>query len=726
MTSWRPKGPPVDPRPHWHGASQPRIRRSVFWEGAQCLIPCPTVTTSEAPGDRCSKVLVVDDDPEIVEVMVECLSLAGYQVLAAHDGPEALRIFEREHPALIITDLVMPGMNGSEVARAVKAVAPQTEILIVTGHSTMASAIDALRQGVFDYFTKPLHLAELEVRVKQALEHYRLVEENRALVQRLEERLQAQTEELSASQRRTLAVFNSIVDSLVIVNREFTILDANEGAATLSGVPARQLVGRKCYRELFAREEICPDCPVLATFGTGEPVSVSMQRQDRGGSRDRRAVEVHSYPLISGAGAIREAVEHIRDVTEYRRAEEERLALRAQRDQDDAMRVIGRLAGGVAHDFNNQLTVIKGCAQFLLEAMPADDPNREDAERISATVDRGARLVRQLLAFSRKQKIQPRPLSLADLVNEMVEMFRPLLGEQVLLRVPEAPGLWRVRADPGQIEQVIMNLVVNARDAMMAPGERFPTGALTVEMANVELGEGAFRPAVERVTPGQYVMLAVSDTGSGMTPEVKGQIFEPFFTTKEPGSGTGLGLSTVFGIVKQHRGYIFCESEPGQGSTFRVYVPRDAEEGEALAEELAASAPSGRPRGEAVTALVAEDDGDVREIARRGLEASGFRVYTAEGVEEALAVAARAPGPIHLLVTDMVMPGGTGEVLARRLRATFPALEVLFISAYFDDAFPDLEAQGGFFLQKPFGPQELARKALEVLGGWAPGHVGLA
>src|SRR3972149_5573269 len=278
------------------------------------------------PGDRYSKVLVVDDEPDVLDVMVERLALAGYHVLPARNGQEALRIFEREHPALIITDISMPGMDGLELAKTVKALSPQTEVLIVTGHSTMASAMDALRHGVFDYLLKPLSLGGLELSVKRALERSRLVGENRALVRKLEDRIQVQTEALSASQRRPLAVFNSIADSVVIVNREFTILDANEGAAALSGVPAAELVGRKCHRQLLAREEICPDCPVRVTFDTGRAVSVSMEREARVGSQDRRDVEVRSYALISGAGAIGEAVEHIRDVTDYRRAEKEGLA----------------------------------------------------------------------------------------------------------------------------------------------------------------------------------------------------------------------------------------------------------------------------------------------------------------------------------------------------------------------------------------------------------------
>ncbi|MEK7701970.1 MAG: response regulator, partial [candidate division NC10 bacterium] len=326
-------------------------------EGGLSAVGREAGSVSEGPGDRDPKILVVDDEQELLDVMVEWISQAGYRVLSARSGREALKIFDQEHPELMITDLSMPKMSGLELIEAVRAISPETEILILTGQSSVASAIDALHQGVFDYLTKPLNFAELQWSMQRALERARLVEQNRMLVRRLQERVQVSMEELSASQRRTLAVFNSIADSLLIVNREFTIVSANEGAATLSGVPARQLIGRKCHRELFAREEICADCPVLTTFAAGGFRSVSMQQEDRVGGGGQREFEVRSYPLLSETGATHEAVEHIRDVTEHKRAEEERLALRAQSEQDDAMRMVGRLAAGVAHDFNNQLTV---------------------------------------------------------------------------------------------------------------------------------------------------------------------------------------------------------------------------------------------------------------------------------------------------------------------------------------------------------------------------------
>ena len=427
-------------------------------------------------------------------------------------------------------------------------------------------------------------------------------------------------------------------------------------------------------------------------------------------------VAISISPIKDNNGLIIGTATIMREITERKRAEQNRRQLEAQLREAQKMEAIGTLAGGVAHDFNNQLTVIKGCVQFLLEAMPADDPGREDAERINATVDKGARLIRQLMAFSRKQKIEPRPLSLADLVNEMAAIFGPLLSERISFRVRMPPGLWRVRADPGQIEQLIMNLAVNARDAMTVTEGFSPAGTLTLEIANVELDEASIRSFGETVPPGPYVMLAVSDTGCGMTSEVKRRIFEPFFTTKEPGKGTGLGLSTVFGMVKQHGGHITCESEPGQGSTFRVYLPRNEEEA-APADALTLTAtPGPPPRGETVTALIAEDDENVREIVRRGLEASGYQVHVAADPEEALAVASAIRGPIHLLVTDVVMAGGGGQNLAERLRAIIPALKVLFISGYFDDTPTGPEMLNTFFLQKPFSPDDLAQKASEVLG----------
>ncbi len=672
-------------------------------------------SVSEAPPARGPTVLVADDESAVLEFLTEAISGAGYRVFSARTGQEALQTFRTEHPELIITDLDMPGMNGLELIEAVKAVSPETEILILTAHSGVDSAIHALRQGVFDYLVKPVALAELEWSVKRALERSRLVAENRVLLRRLQERVQVQEKEVSASQQRTLAVFNSVADSLLIVNREFTISEANEAAAMLTGVLARELVGRKCYRELFAREGICPDCPVLTTLDTGSRASVPMAREDPGGSR--QDLEVTSYPLVAETGVIHEAVEHIRDVTASKRAEAERLALRAQADRGDAMRMIGRLAAGIAHDVNNQLTVIKGCVQFLLEAMSPNNPYRGDAERINTTVDRGAKLVRQLLAFSRRQDMQSRPVSLPELIDGMLPTFRRILGERCHLRVRVAPGLWPVRVDPGQIEQVIMNLIVNARDAMASEAKGPRVGTLTVEMSNVELDEASFRPTVERIPPGPYVMLAVGDTGSGMTAEVRDRIFDPFFTTKDPAKGTGLGLSIVYGIVKEHHGYVFCESEPGRGATFRIYLPRDQHLEEAPAKEPAATAARGPTREKLVTVLLAEDDEAVRAIVGRGLEEAGYRVYVAGSVEEALAVAATLGEPIQLLVTDVDMPGGSGYTLAERLRAISPTVKILFISGDVDGRFVGPEIPGTFSLQKPFSPDDLVKKVREVLGG---------
>ena len=664
------------------------------------------------------RILVVDEDMEVPPRLAEELSRAGYAVRAARDGQEALRLFEAEQPDLIIADLAMPAMNTLAFLAAIKVRAPQTGLLALTPDPGLASSAGALRCGAFALLVKPVDPVALDRSVMQLLAHSRLVAENRRLVQEPESRVGARGGEPPAAPRRIIAAFDAIPDPLLVVNRELEIVAANEAATALFGVPTCELIGRRCDRELAARGDMDPDCPVPTTFATGRPASATLILQAPGGGQGRRTLDVSSYPLAPATGALHEAVVHLRGVPRSERTEEGPLAPRGRTNREEMIGILGHLAAGLAHDFNNQLTIIRGCAEFLLEETPPSDPRREDAQRIVATVDRGTRLIRQLLAFSRKQDTAFRSVSLTAVVHGLLPSLRPLLGERVLLRTRTASNLWPVRADESQIEQVVLNLVVNARDAMAVPGEPHPAGTLTFELANVELDEASplCRSLAERVPPGSYVMLAVSDTGCGMTPAVQAQVFEPFFTTKESGRGTGLGLSTVLGIVKKHYGCIGYESEPGRGSTFRVFLPRDEAREEAPAEEPALP-PAAARGGDTVTALVVEDDEDIREVVRRGLERVCHRVHEASDVEEAVAVAVAAGEPIQLLVTDMVMPGGTGLGLAERLRTTFPGLKVLFISGYFDGEAAVPGAPGTLFLQKPFGLDELARKASELLEG---------
>jgi two-component system cell cycle sensor histidine kinase/response regulator CckA len=384
----------------------------------------------------------------------------------------------------------------------------------------------------------------------------------------------------------------------------------------------------------------------------------------------------------------------------------ERKQLESQLRQSQKIEAVGQLAGGIAHDFNNLLTAIMGYSELLLEDLGAQDPRRQDLEEIRKATRRAAALTQQLLAFSRKQVLQPQVLDLNQVVANAEKLLQRLIGEHIAVRTRLDPALGATKADPAQLEQVIVNLTVNARDAMPHGGQ------LLIETTNVDV-DAAYAATRAAVTPGPYVVLAVSDTGVGMDQATQAKLFEPFFTTKGPGKGTGLGLSTVYGIVKQSGGFIWVYSELSKGSTFKIYLPRVA----AAAQRIEPSAlPAAVPRG-TETVLLVEDEPALRAVARRTLERQGYVVLEAPNGEAGLAVAAAHTGPLELLVTDVVMPGISGRELATRLVAARPTVRVLFTSGYTDDAIVHhgvLEA-GIQFLQKPFTPSGLARKVREVL-----------
>jgi PAS domain S-box-containing protein len=403
--------------------------------------------------------------------------------------------------------------------------------------------------------------------------------------------------------------------------------------------------------------------------------------------------------LRDAAGAVVGVMTIAADITERRQLEE-------QLRQAQKLEAIGRLAGGVAHDFNNLLTVIGGRSHIIGWRLPEGDPLRHDVEIIEKTAERAAGLTRQLLAFSRKQVLEPRVLDLNEILGNMDRMLQRLIGEDIELVALLGPDLGRIRVDPSQIEQVVLNLAVNARDAMPEGGR------LTIETQNVDLGEGYARTHAD-VEPGPYIMLAVSDTGHGMDATIQAQLFVPFFTTKEPGKGTGLGLATVYGIVRQSGGHIWVYSEVGQGSTFKVYLPRVSDPVDAVIGAPVLAPP---PRG-VETVLLAEDDDAVRALARETLQTSGYTVIEAAHPEAALRIAQTYAGVIDLLLTDVVMPGMSGRILADRLLPLRPGIKVLFMSGYTANAIVHhgvLDA-GTAFLQKPFTPGALARRVREVL-----------
>ncbi|MBV9506414.1 MAG: response regulator [Acidobacteriia bacterium] len=387
------------------------------------------------------------------------------------------------------------------------------------------------------------------------------------------------------------------------------------------------------------------------------------------------------------------------DVTERRRLEE-------QLRQAQKMEAVGMLAGGVAHDFNNLLTIITGYSQLILNNLRENDPNRHSAEQIMKAGERAGALTKQLLAFSRRQVLQPKVLDLNMLVKTLSAMLQRLIGEDIELRLVLSPDLGRVYADPGQLEQVIMNLVVNARDAMAAGG------MLTIRTANAVIEEG---PEGGRLAtkPGPHVLLAVSDTGHGMDERTRNRLFEPFFTTKSVGRGTGLGLSTVFGIVKQSGGSLNVESAPGRGTIFEVYLPRIEQPLAVEEEKPKESAPRGTE-----TILLVEDDEMVRSLVRETLRREGYKVIDAPDPIEACRLAENYKGEIHLLISDIVMPKLNGRDLAVQITQLRPGTKVLFMSGYAETGLVKAGInERAEFLQKPFTPGALAEKVRKVLEG---------
>jgi PAS domain S-box-containing protein len=486
--------------------------------------------------------------------------------------------------------------------------------------------------------------------------------------------------------------------------RDGSLITANPKLAEILGYDSPEELLRVNFGEVYANAAERENLLVrYGEAGTAQRIELEWKRKD--GNRIWVDMNVHSIrdergePVLEG---------FVQETTERHRGEEERQALEHQLAQSQKIEAVGQLAGGIAHDFNNLLTTITGYIELLLSSLAADDPRRSHAEQVRRSAQRAAALTQQLLAFSRRQVLEPKTLDLNEVVSGIEEMLRRLIGEHIELRTRRAPDIWPVRADPGQLEQAIMNLVVNARDAM--PGG----GRLTIETANAEL-DSAYVGIHMSVEPGGYAMIAVTDSGIGMTPEVRARLFEPFFTTKEQGKGTGLGLSTTYGIVKQSGGYIWCYSEPGTGTTFKIYLPR--------ADKAAAPAPQApppiatSPLPVCETILLVEDEPEVRSLVQRLLKMQGYTVVAAANPDEALAIIRDFKGQIDLMVTDVVMPGMSGRQLAERLAKILPDLKVLFVSGYTDDAivhhgFLD---PGTAFLQKPFTPQALARKVREVI-----------
>jgi PAS domain S-box-containing protein len=507
--------------------------------------------------------------------------------------------------------------------------------------------------------------------------------------------------------RRSEEYFRSLIenatDPIVVLDAAGTVLYESPALEKVLGWGPQDRVGRSGLDLLPEddRPELIQKVQRLLRE-PGRTDLIETRARHRDGSW--RSIEAVAKSRLDADGKATIVI-NVRDLTD-------RKDLEAQLNQAQKMEAIGRLAGGVAHDFNNLTTAILGYSELMLRRLPADDPLRRHVNEVTRAAERAAALTCQLLAFSRKQLLQPRVLDLGEVLERSRGLLERLIGEDVELVTRAAPGVGRVRADPVQLDQVILNLAVNARDAMPRGGR------LVLEASNADLDEDYAHEHVT-VRPGRYVMLAVSDTGQGMDKQTQERIFEPFFTTKDKGKGTGLGLSTVYGIVQQSGGYVWVYSEVGRGTTFKIYLPLVED---AADEEAPASEPAPARAAASEMLLLVEDEGSVRELLRELLESAGYSVLEASRPAEALELARAHSGPIQLLITDVVMPEMTGPDLAHRVAEIRPGLRMLFLSGYTEGVVADkgLIGEGAHFLQKPFTTDALEAKVREVLDGPAP------
>ncbi len=679
-------------------------------------------------------ILIVDDKEENLYLLEALLRGNGYNVDSARNGAEAFEKLKSGKFDLIISDILMPVMDGFQLCRKVKMDKTLRQIPFIIYTATYTGPQDeefSKKIGADCFIQKPCEPGDLMAAIRDVMaatkgsdvdlmpkpidddEILKLYSER--LVRKLEQKMLELEKEVKArkeveesllqSEERYKAVFEGAAEGILIVEHlTRDIKYVNPAMCRMLGYDEDEL-------KHLNVNDIHPES-VLDRLGSEfeahDRESKIMFRQNleclkKDGTIIYTDIVITPRIVIDG---IPHSASFFMDVTQKKKAEDDKKKMEIQLSQSQKLEAIGRLTAGIAHDFNNIMTTIIGNAEIMLSILPKGDPMREGAEEIRDAGERASGLVSQLLAFSRKQVLQPTIMSLNETVRDMDKMLHRIIGEDIELRTILVRDLGLVEADQGQMEQVIMNLVVNAREAMLAGGK------ITIETANVELDEEYARSHIA-VIPGPYVMMSVSDTGVGMTKEVQEHVFEPFFTTKEKRKGTGLGLSTVYGIVKQSKGNIWVYSELEKGTTFKIYLPRaDRPISEKKKKDKKAEALSGSE-----TILIVEDDEKVRKFVERVLKGYGYRVLIASNGEEAVRIAGEYEGHIDLMVTDVVMPGMGGQDLENRLKASKPGIKVLYMSGYTDDTIVHngILEKGKIFLQKPFTIEALGRKVKEAL-----------
>jgi PAS domain S-box-containing protein len=722
------------------------------------------------------RILALEDSATQLESLKHLLEESGFVVITATNGKEGLAAARANAIDLVISDIVMPEMDGYDFCKALRAdeTLRNLPVILLTSLTEPQDLILGLQAGADHFICKPYDEQELLAHVRsifanQAIrntassemginiffagqqsfinadrlqildlllstyenavsrnnELIRSREELRSLNEQLEARVAERTKALSSEIEAHNQALVALRKSEELFRISFDNANIGKAITTLGGRLVRinaafcAILGREqaemaemAFSEFIHPDDQTKNWETLRDLLSGELTSARFERRYL--HKDGHVVWVDESVMLlrdvaSGEPAF--FITHIVDITERKRAEAQQKNLEEQLRAAQKMEAIGSLAGGIAHDFNNLLSVILSYTGFLMKAVPEGDPSRSDLLEVKQAAERAATLTRQLLAFSRKQVLQPVQLDLNQVIKGIDKMLARILGEDIELSYTLESDLGLTLADPGQIEQVLMNLVVNARDAMPEGGK------LTIETSNAETDAGYTAQHLD-MAPGAYVRIAVSDTGCGMDKATQAKIFEPFFTTKPMGKGTGLGLSTVYGIVKQSGGFIWVYSEPGQGTTFKIFLPRISASSAATVNKPQAK--NMRFAG-TETILLVEDEEAMRRATKRILEAAGYTILASSDGDDALGVSARYPGEIHLLLTDVIMPHRGGKDLAQELLKSRPSLKVIYMSGYTDDAIVNhgvLES-GTNFIGKPFVEDDIIRKVQEVLSGVA-------
>jgi two-component system cell cycle sensor histidine kinase/response regulator CckA len=634
------------------------------------------------------RVLVLEDNPKDVQLCLSEMMKAGFEIQSdVVDTEEAFTAkLQTGEYHIILSDFRIPMWSGLDAFKLLQKRGIDIPFILVTGTLGEEAAVQLIKTGISDYILKD-RLARLPSAIHRALHEKKIREDRERVIQALRR-----------SEARGRRLIDSNIVGIAIGDLSGRLFDANGAFLKMVGYTKVDVRSGALRWDALTpaeyRESDQKKGDELRTTGMAVPWEKQFLHKD--GTRISVLIGITA---LAGKDGDDEFLSFILDISERKKLEQ-------QLRQAQKMEAIGQLAGGIAHDFNNLLGVIIGYSEILIDRAGDDTKMRSQCEEIKKAGDRAASLTRQLLAFSRQQVLAPVVLNVNSVVVETEKMLRRLIGEHIELQTNLDGSLGTVRADPGQIDQVILNLAVNARDAMPDGGK------IVIETSNAELDEdhGHLTPPC---IPGRYVSLAVVDTGTGMDDETKLHIFEPFFTTKEPGKGTGLGLSTVYGVVKQSGGYIFVDSEVGCGTSFRVYLPRiDEPVQRPVPREPAIDLLSGTE-----TILLVEDAEAVRALTRSILEDAGYEVVEAGSGAEAFQKAEKYPRPIHLLLTDVVMPGMNGRALAEKITAVHPAMKVMYVSGYLGgfSARGDLLDVGATLVQKPFSRKVLLGKLREVL-----------